>query len=240
MEEKNITFVEHLDELRQHIIKCLIFFGICTAVCYSFINKIIYFLVKPVGRLVFISPSEALIADIKIAGLAGLLVSSPFILYQAWKFISAGLRPEEKKYVRIFCPFSFVLFMAGFFFGYIVIVPISIKFLLGFATDFLAPMITVEKYVSFVFSLSFSFAFIFQLPIVILFLTKVGVLTPPSLIKRRREAVVLIFILAAIITPPDVITQVLMAVPLVLLYEISIILSKTAYKKKVSLKSEGI
>lgn len=231
MEDKRATIVEHLNELRNHIGKSLIFLLVCSAIIYSSIDKILLFLSKPVGKLVFIAPQEAFTTNIKITFFVGLLFSSPFILYQIWKFVSLGLLPEERKYIRIFGPLSFLLFVIGFTFGYLIIVPIGMKFLLGFASEILAPMITISKYISFVFNLSFAFSLVFQLPIVILFLTKIGIVTPAVLKKRRKEAIVLVFIAAAIMTPPDVVTQVLMAVPLILLYELGILFSRLAYKK---------
>lgn len=231
MEDKRATIVEHLNELRNHIGKSLIFLLVCSVIIYSSIDKILLFLSKPVGKLVFIAPQEAFTTNIKIAFFVGLLFSSPFILYQIWKFVSLGLLPKERKYIRIFGPLSFLLFVIGFTFGYLIIVPIGMKFLLGFASEILAPMITISKYISFVFNLSFAFSLVFQLPIVILFLTKIGIVTPAVLKKRRKEAIVLVFIAAAIMTPPDVVTQVLMAVPLILLYELGILFSRLAYKK---------
>lgn len=231
MEDKRATIVEHLNELRNHIGKSLIVLLVCSVIIYSFIDKILLFLSKPVGKLVFIAPQEAFTTNIKIAFFVGLLLSSPFILYQVWKFVSLGLVLKERKYIRIFGPLSFLLFVIGFTFGYLIIVPIGMKFLLGFASEALVPMITISKYISFVFNLSFAFSLVFQLPIVILFLTKIGIVTPAILKKRRKEAIVLVFIAAAVMTPPDVVTQVLMAVPLIFLYELGIIFSRVAYRK---------
>lgn len=231
MEIKKNTVVEHLNELRSCIIRSLICLFITAVIIYNFIEPILIFLIKPVGKLVFIAPQEAFIAKIKLAFFSGALISAPFILYQAWKFIASGLLDRERKYIRFYGPFSFILFVGGFLFGYCLIVPLGIKFLLGFSSDYVVPMITISNYISFVFMLSFAFALIFQLPIALLFLTKVGIVTPAVLTKRRREAIVLIFIAAALFTPPDVVTQVLMAVPLIVLYELGVIFSKLAYRK---------
>ncbi len=234
--DKKVTIEQHLDELRGCILKSLVCFVLCAIVVSARVQSIISFFAKPVGTLVFITPQEAFVANVKMALFIGLIISTPFILYQAWKFISSGLLPVEKRYAYIFGPISLILFVLGISFGYFVIVPISMNFLLGFSTDVISPMITIDKYISFIFTLSFSFALFFQLPVVLIFLTKIGVITPNQLGKRRREAIVLIFIIAAIVTPPDMVTQILMAVPLVLLYEIGIIFSKAAYKKKKTIK----
>lgn len=230
MTEKKLALTEHLEEFRGSIVKSAISILICSCLIYSYINTLLPFLIKPVGKLVFIAPQEAFIANIKIAFFGGLFLASPFVIYQIWKFVSAGLEKNEKKYALMFGPVSFIFFVLGAGFGYFVIIPIGINFLLGFATDFVTPMITISKYISFVGALTFAFGAIFQLPLVSLFLTKIGVVTPAFLSSKRRHAIVFIFIAAALITPPDVITQCLMAVPLIVLYEIGIILSKFAYR----------
>lgn len=231
MEDEKLTLIQHLGELRLRVAKSTILLIAVVITVYSFVNEIIPFLVKSVGKVVFIAPQEAFVTNIKVAFFVGLLLSSPFILYQVWSFVSSGLSLKEKKYVKIFAPFSFILFAVGFIFGYFIIMPLGMQFLLGFASDVVSPMITISKYISFIFSLSFAFALVFQLPIVILFLTKIGIVTPATLGRRRREAIVLVFITAAIMTPPDVVTQVLMALPLIFLYELGIIFSRIGYKK---------
>jgi sec-independent protein translocase protein TatC len=126
----------------------------------------------------------------------------------------------------IFGFLSFIFFVLGSMFGYLVIVPIGMKFLIGFGSRFLIPMISVGKYVSFAMSLSFAFGLVFQLPIIVLFLTRIGIITPRILREKRKYAIVIIFIIGAIFTPPDVITQCLMAIPLIVLYELSILFSR--------------
>lgn len=230
MVDKKLTLVGHLEELRARILKAVIAVIIASSVLYSFADKIYDNLVKPVGRLVFIAPEEAFITRIKIAFFGGLFLSLPFVLYQIWRFVSVGLKPSEKKYTLLFGPLSFIFFIVGAIFGYAIIVPIGIKFLLGFATDQIVPMITISRYVSFIAMLTFAFGVVFELPLVSLFLTKIGVVTPYFLSKKRRHAIVFIFIAAAIFTPPDVITQSLMAIPLLVLYEVGILFSKIAYR----------
>lgn len=230
MEDKKLTVIEHLEELRSRIIKSIIFIIIASIFSYAFVDSIFNFIVKPVGSLVFITPAEAFITNIKIAVFGGVCLSSPFVLYEIWRFLSTGLGEKEKRFALLFGLFSFFLFILGGFLGFFVIVPIGIRFLLSFSTDFVKPMISVAKYVSFVGGLTFVFALIFQLPLVILFLTKAGILTPQYLSKNRKYAIVIIFIVAAILTPPDVISQCLMAIPLLVLYEVSIFLSKLVHR----------
>lgn len=232
MKDEHLTLIGHLDELRKSIIKSIVFIIACSFIFYNYIDSILFILIKPVGKLVFIAPQEAFVTNIKIAFFSGLFFSSPFVLYQIWQFISAGLKPGERKYVLIFGPLSFVFFVLGTIFGYFVIIPIGINFLLGCASEFVFPMITISRYISFVTTLTFAFGLIFELPIAILFLTKIGLVSPIFFISKRKEAIVFVFVIAALLTPPDVITQVLMALPLIILYELGIIFSKITYRKK--------
>ncbi|OGX56640.1 MAG: twin arginine-targeting protein translocase TatC [Omnitrophica WOR_2 bacterium RIFOXYB2_FULL_38_16] len=231
-EHKELSFTEHLDEFRGVLIKSIIAVLITTCFSFSFANAFIEGLIRPIGKIVFIAPQEAFVSNVLIALLAGLLLASPFVFYQAWNFISSGIQENEKKYIFIYGPVSFVLFIAGACFGYFAIVPIGLKFLLGFGSESLVPMITLSKYISFIGMLTLSFGLSFELPIVILFLTKLGLITPDFLSDNRKIAIVLIFIVAALITPPDVVTQCLMAVPLLILYEIGIFCSRIASRKR--------
>lgn len=231
MVDKKLTFIEHLEELRARLIKSLVFIIIVAGILYNLADRILAYLVSPIGgTLVFIAPEEAFVTNIKVALFGGLFFSSPFVLYQIWQFVSAGLKRDERRYASLFGFSSFILFIIGICFGYFVIVPIGLTFLLGFSNEFLVPMISVGKYVSFVGGLMFAFGVVFQLPLVVLFLTKIGAVTPQFLSRNRRYAIVFIFIAGALLTPPDVITQCLMAVPLILLYELGIIFSKLTHR----------
>lgn len=232
MEDTKLTLVEHLEELRRRLIKSILFIIIASSLVYSFSDKILSCLVRPVGRLIFLAPAEAFMAHIKIAFFGGLFLSSPFVIYQIWKFVSAGLNRDERKYALLFGPVSFIFFIVGAGFGYFIIIPIGLKFLLGYATEFMAPMISVSNYISFMGALSLAFGVVFELPLIILFLTKIGVVNTAFLSSKRRHAIVIIFIVAAALTPPDVITQCLMAVPLIGLYEIGIVFSKLASRHR--------
>jgi sec-independent protein translocase protein TatC len=220
------SFLEHLEELRLRIIKSFIFLIITSFITYFLLPYIFPFLTRPVGKLIFISPYEALSANIYVSIFGGFFLSSPFIFYQFWKFISSGLRKKEKRYLLYFGLFSFLLFIFGAVFGYMVILPLGVKFLLKFSNDYLQPMITASNYLGFVFVVTLIFGVVFQIPLIILFLTKLGIIDYKVLIQRRKEIIVFIFIISAFITPPDVVTQLFMAIPLLILYELSIFLSK--------------
>ena len=228
---KKLSFIEHLEELRTRVLKSFLFIIIFSVFSYLVTDTVLGFIVRPIGNLVFIAPQEAFISKIKLALLIALYLSSPFIFYQIWQFLSAGLEGKERRFVFLFGFSSFIIFFLGSFFGYFIIAPVGIKFLLGFGSDFVIPMISVGKYISFVGLLTLTFGIIFQLPIIIFFLSKVGILDSQVLSRNRKYAVVIVFIIGAVVTPPDVITQCLIALPLLVLYEVSILLSKVSYRK---------
>jgi len=221
----------HLEELRRRILICLAAVVTATFLAYAFSARIMTYLLHPVGKVVFTSPEEAFLAHINVSLFSGLILSCPFVLYHIWEFVSSGLKADEKKYLLIFGPLSLVFFVAGALFGYFVIVPIGIKFLLSFGNECISPMICIGKYLAFVCSLTLACGITFELPLAVLFLTKVGLVTPMFLSSKRRYAILVIFIAAAILTPPDVMSQFLMAAPLLVLYEISILLSRIVYRK---------
>ena len=226
------TFFDHLDELRICILKALGLFAVVCLVFFNFAGHFIPVFVKPVGYLVFNSPSEAFMAHMAVTIAGSFIITFPFTLYQLWAFVATGLTEQERKHIRLYGPISFLLFVAGLCFAFFVAIPIALKFLMGFSSEYLRPMITVESYISFVTSFALAFGVIFETPLVLAFLASVGIATPAFLIQKRRHAIIIILIISAILTPPDVISQIVMAVPLFVLYEIGIILTRLTYKKK--------
>ncbi|HLF17600.1 MAG TPA: twin-arginine translocase subunit TatC [Candidatus Omnitrophota bacterium] len=232
-----LSFFDHLDELRERLIKAVTAFVLASCLAYQYKDHILAFIIKPVGKLMFTSPADAFVIQLGLSFLGGFLLSLPVTVYQLWRFVAAGLKEEERRFVSVFAPVSFVLFVLGVAFAYYVFVPFSLSFLLSFSSDTLVAMITVKDYFSYVVTLIFAFGVIFEFPLVILFLAKIGIATPAFLIQKRRHSIVLIFITAAILTPPDGITQLLMAVPLLALYELSIIVAKFVYRPPVAYES---
>jgi len=228
---EELSFFAHYEELRSRLIKSIISVLVAACLFYMIVDKVFAFVIKPVGKLVFTAPGEAFIARITLTLFGGLFLALPVILYQIWRFVAAGLREHEAKYVRIFAPCSFVLFIIGALFAYCIAVPISIRFLLSFSNDLIIPMITVKNYISFVGTMLLAFGIVFELPLVLMFLTKIGIATPAFLAQRRKYAIVIILALSALITPPDFVTQLIMAVPLIILYEAGIIASRWTYSK---------
>ena len=228
----NLFFVDHLEELRSRLIKCLLAFFLGTCLVYPFLDSFLRLIVQPVGTLVFTAPSEALVVRLQLALWGGFFLALPVMIYQIWMFVSAALTEPEKKYVLFFAPASFLLFVAGAAFAYFVMIPFCLSFFLSFSRDWLVPMITVKNYLSFAGTFVLAFAVTFELPLILMFLTKIGIATPAFLIQKRRHAIVLILIVSAVITPPDVVSQIIMACPLMILYEIGIFFSRLTYRKK--------
>lgn len=227
MNEEKITLVQHLEELRKRLIRCLIAVGVAAAICFFYVDAILKIISQPAGQLVFLKPTEAFFSRIEIALYGGVFLALPVIIYQVWRFVSPGLVKTERRYLFWIVPFSYLLFVAGAALAFFVVLPVGVTFLLAYGTENIQPMISIDAYLSFVTMLLLAFGAIFQLPLVILFLTKLGLVTPAALAAKRKYAVVVIFILAGVLTPgPDIFSQFMMAIPTLLLYEISIILSR--------------
>lgn len=225
-----LSFFDHLDELRSRCLKVLALYAACVIVIFQQIEGLLPLLMKPVGHVVFTSPEEAFVAQLNLALLAGFILASPYILYHVWQFVSLGLTKKEKSTIVVYGPLSFVCFATGVAFAYVVMIPMSLQFLLNFSSPFFIPMITVDKYVSFVGTWILACGIVFELPLVLAFLAKIGIATPEFLRQHRRYAILGILIISAVITPPDVMSQILMAAPLIVLYEIGIIVTRFTYR----------
>jgi sec-independent protein translocase protein TatC len=238
--EEKMPFTAHLEELRTRIIRIMIAAAIGFGVCWYFkewlfqiITRPLHQVLPPNSYMIYTSLPEAFFNYMKISFYASLFLTSPYILYQLWKFISPGLYKTEKKYMLPFVISSTILFICGILFGYYLALPPAFGFFVEFSSDFLKPMLSLREYLSFSLKLLLAFGLSFELPVVIFFLAKIGVVNSKMLSRNRRYAILIIFIAAAILTPsPDAITQIIMAVPLMGLYEIGIIVAKLAEKKR--------
>ncbi len=228
-----LTLLDHLEELRGRVIKFLFVYLICCILAYSFTDRILPILIKPVGSVIFSAPGEAFGAYMLVTLLVAFLMALPVFLYHAWAFAWEALKQNERKYILFFGPLSLVFFLSGGLFAYFVIAPIAIKFLFGFSSIYVVPMININNYISFMGSLIISFGIVFELPLVLMFLVKIGIATPEFLAHYRKHAIIAILIVSAVLTPPDIVSQILMAVPLIVLYELGIVFSKFAYTKKI-------
>ena len=229
-----MPFTVHLGELRGRLIRSIVAMGVAFCICYTFSERLLYFLWLPAGReLVFIAPTEAFFAHLKVSFLASLVLVWPYLCYQAWAFVVPGLYDKERRYMVPFVVSATFMFLLGCSFVYTLILPYGMAFLLGYGSASLVPMISVGAYISFAVRLLIAFGAIFELPVVMVLLAKLGLVTPQMLSRNRKYVIVLSFLVAAILTPPDVFTQVLMAVPLLILFEISILLTRWTAPKEV-------
>lgn len=237
-----LTLMEHLGELRKRVVISFIAIIICAFAAYRYMDKIIDIITRPAGELEFIylSPPELFMAYIKISLVLGLIVASPIILLQIWGFVKPGLKKKEKKYVMFALSMGTIFLLMGVIFAYYIIVPMTIKFFIGVSVDRITPSFSFANYVSFVSSLLLSFGLVFELPLLVILLTQLGLVAPKTLRKYRKFIILIIFIVSAILTPPDVVSQVLMAIPMTLLYEFSIMVSSIIYKKKKQSISDEI
>jgi sec-independent protein translocase protein TatC len=231
---REMSFLEHLDELRGVLVQSVLVFVVASIVISFFSGAILDLLIEdiPVDKLNFFSPSEAFMARLKMSFALGLVVAFPFVLFRTWRFVSPGLFTTERARVYPLLVTSSILFYAGIVFCYMVLIPIVITFLLGFGTERLSPLISVSAYFAFVSRLCFTFGLVFQLPVVILVLSLLGIVTPQMLLRQWKWAVVVIFTVSAILTPPDPASQLLMAIPVLVLYIGSVLVAMVAVRKK--------
>jgi len=229
-----MTIVEHLEELRRRLLLAFAALGAGSVVGFLFVDRVLDFLVRTIGvdRIVFFAPAEALFVRLKIALFIGVFIGLPVILYQLWAFVAVGLTQSERRMVLMLLPPSLALFMLGAAFGLFVIMPIGIRVLLSYQTQTLQPLLAIGPTLSFVMAFVLAFGGVFQVPIVVVFLARMGVVSPATLASTRRYAIVVIVILAAVLTPgTDVVSQLLMAVPTYLLYELSIWMARLVAPK---------
>lgn len=233
-----MSFLDHLSELRIRLTRCCIAVGIGFLACYGFSKQLFELLMRPLvevippdSKLIFTALPEAFFTYIKVALVGGVLLTSPYIFYQIWCFIAPGLYEEERKHLMPVALCSGLFFVVGASFGYYVVFPFAFEFFMSFATEVIQPMPSLKEYLGFSLKLLFAFGLVFELPLFIFFLARLGIVNAAMLRKFRKYSFVAAFIISAILTPPDVISQTLMAGPLIVLYEISIFVAKYFGKK---------
>jgi sec-independent protein translocase protein TatC len=260
--EKEMSFLEHLEELRWHIIRSILSIVVFTVVAFLFKNVIFDKLIlapknpdfftnrmlcnlghllktnllcintKPL-ELISIKMSGQLTTHIAVSIVSGIIVSMPFIFWEFWKFFRPALYSNERMYARGAVAWSSLLFFTGVIFGYFMIVPLSVHFLGSYqVSSQVTNQIYIRSYIGTITSIVLATGIIFELPLITFILTKIGVITPSFLKKYRKHAIVIVFILSAIITPPDIFSQTLVGIPLLMLYEVGIVISKNVYRRK--------
>lgn len=246
--EGQSPFIEHLSELRDRLVRCSIAVGIGFCIAYFFKEKLFEILVAPLiqamgenrnTQMIFTGLPEAFFTYLKVSLIAGIVLSTPVLFYEFWMFISPGLYRNEKKFFLPIVFLSSFFFILGSAFGYFIAFPYGFQFFLTFSTETIHAMLSMKEYLSFASTLLLAFGFVFELPLVLSFMAKMGIVTVSFLQKNRKYAILIIFIAAAFLTPgPDVISQLLMAGPLMILYEIGIVGAKIFGKKSDTLTNQ--
>ncbi len=242
MSNGKMPFLAHLEELRRRLIASLIAIGVGFSFAFYVSEQIMAFLkriltttfavqtsypfvvivAKSPPELIFVGPAEAFWAHIKIAFLAGLILAIPFLLFELWRFVSPGLLERERRYTLPFVILGTLFFFVGLAFCYFVVLPFVMNFLLTYKTEHLTPMLSIGLFIDFTVKLMLAFGLIFQLPLLISLAARLGIVTSTFLAQNRKYAILVNFVVAAILTPPDIFSQLLMAGPLCLLYEVGI------------------
>jgi len=243
-----MPFLEHLAELRTRLMRIAIGIGVGFAVCYGLIEPIYDLLLEPLKLAlpdgyapIGTGIAEAFLSKLKIALLAGVMVASPWVFYQVWLFVSPGLYPKEKRWVIPIVLFASIFFGSGVVFGYVFVFPVSFQFLLEeFSSIEVDPQIRISEYFTFAAKMLLAFGIAFELPIVAFFLGRLGLIDVHFLVSKGKYAVLIIFVFAAMLTPPDFVSQIFLAVPLIILYGLSIGLVAVFGKKRREPEAENV
>jgi len=234
--EKKMTLEAHLAELRARLILSLSVVFVATLISYIYSEKLYNLIYKPIKSLsitlIFTSPIEGFIVTLLLALLSGLILSAPFIIYQIVMFVLPALNNREKKIILLLLPGFIIMFLIGVLVGYFIILPICLKFLIRFGPGFVKPIYSVQKYTNFLFSVVLIFGLVFEFPLITIIFLKLGILKRTHLTEKRKYIYFSTFLFSALFTPPDVISMLLMAVPLVFLYEITVFLALFIKKSK--------
>lgn len=238
MDEKYEPMLEHLDELRTRLIRCILALFVGMVICMAvFQQQLTDLVMGPFMTLnqemVFVQFAEGFMFQLKIALLGGCVLASPVIIWQIMRFVLPALYSNEKRVFFMMTFFGIVLFVGGVCFGYFLVLQPIMVTLIKLAGPNLTPMITASSYLSFVMGFLIPFGLVFEIPMVVYFLTKVGIINPDMLKKNRKYVLLVVLILAAMLTPPDIVSQLCMAAPMLLLYEVGIQISQFVYKRKL-------
>ena len=248
MSDDKLPIGEHLLELRRRLTWSVAAILVCTAVAFVFHQQILAFLMKPAQGFANVPNQKPIYTDLtefigvamKISLLSGLIFALPFVLYQVVKFVAPGLSGSERRYLYGLVPATMLAFLAGAFFGYRILFPPAVKFLLTFGSDVATPYIRIGGYTNLMLTLLFWMGIVFETPVVAFFLSRIGVVSHRFLARNRRYAVVVAFVLGAIITPTfDPINQSLVALPIIVMYELGVWLAKLGGRKREARVGEG-
>lgn len=235
MEQKEMHLVDHLGELRSRLIKTAIAFLVALVASFIYVKEIYDWLVRDLDqKLAILGPSDILWVYMMIAGVFAIAVTIPVAAFQTWRFVYPALSKEERRVTLGFIPGLFILFVIGISFGYFILFPSVLGFLTALSAAQFETMFTADKYFRFMLNLTLPFGVLFEMPLVVMFLTRLGLLNPVRLAKARKLAYFALIVVSVLITPPDFISDILVLIPLLVLYEISVRLSKWVYRKRLS------
>ncbi len=233
--EKNLTFIEHLAELRNRLVVIAVSVLVGTIVSFLFVEQLTALVLEPAKDLqfVYLSPPELFLAYIRMSLVVGITVTSPIILVQIWSFVQPGLIKKEKIYLSIALIAGVFFFMLGVVFAYVVILPLTIEFFVGMRHQDIEPMFSMGNYVGFISSILLSFGLVFEMPTVVVILAQLGLIRASTLRKNRKFVYLAIVVAAAVLSPPDVVSQFLLAGPMVLLFELSVAVATLIERRKI-------
>nr|WP_263323598.1 twin-arginine translocase subunit TatC [Neobacillus sp. Marseille-Q6967] len=233
MEDRDMDLIGHLEELRKRIMITLGAFILFFILAFIFVQDIYQWLVRDLEhKLAILGPSDILWVYFLLASVVSIAGTIPIAAHQVWLFVRPALKEKEQKVTLAYIPALFFLFITGVCFGYFVIFPMVYKFLINMADGMLMTFFTTEKYFQFLIHMTLPFGFLFELPVIIMFLTSLGVLNPYRLQKIRKYSYFVLILIAVFITPPDFLSDILVVIPLIFLYECSVLLSKVVFRRK--------
>ncbi|WP_163100912.1 twin-arginine translocase subunit TatC [Peribacillus alkalitolerans] len=240
MEDKELNLTDHLEELRRRLIVTALAFIAFFTVGFIYVEDIYHWFVKDLDvKLIALGPSDIIWVYFMLASVIAIAATIPIIALQIWLFVRPALRSNERKVTLSYIPALFILFVLGLSFGYFVIFPTVMNFLMGLSGEMMVANFTAEKYFRFILNMTLPFAILFELPVVVMFLTSIGIINPYFLQQIRKYAYFLLVVISVIITPPDFVSDFLVTIPLLLLYEISITLSKFVYRRRLKKLAEN-
>jgi len=230
--KEEMTIFDHLDEMRRRLMWSAASIIIAMIASFPFAGRMLAILTEPVGNLVMLRPSEGFFVHLRLALWMGLVIASPVVIYHVLSYVLPALSRRERAYLLGFLPAGMLLFAAGLLFSFYILVPFVYQFFLGFTNEALQPFISIDNYISFVTGLVIPFGVAFELPVLIAVLSFLGIVSPAFLVRNRKFMIFAVFILSAFLTPPDVISQSMLALPLIGLFELSILVSKIIYRRR--------
>ncbi|MCQ2009211.1 twin-arginine translocase subunit TatC [Sporolactobacillus sp. STSJ-5] len=235
MTEKNMSLIEHFNELRKRIISVFVVFVLSAAAMLFFTKNFYLWLVSDLGvsnKLAVLGPTDIVSVYFLIAGVVAIAVTIPFAAWQLWLFVAPALSKNERKLTLSYIPAIFLLFIGGIVFGYEIVFPNILHFLLGMNDDMFQVLFTTDRYFRFMINVVLPFGVLFEMPVIVVFLTNLGILTPILMKKMRRIAYFVLIVIGVVLSPPDFVSDTVMSIPLLLLYEICVTVATITYKRK--------